>query len=114
MNSIIKCNENRRGQHNFYINYAGKDYYLFSQDYHDGVNKYFSKGVSIHNIFDTKRNIKDHCVMKTVSKMKPYIRYIEKEYDLMILKETIEKVVINKKKKHLNKNSDNYDYNYNY
>lgn len=88
MNTIISCKQDKRGLHSFYVNFCGKDYYLFSQNYHTGVNKYFSSGVSLHKVFDMKTAKKNHCIIKTITKVRPYIKYIEKEYGLKILEET--------------------------
>ena len=98
MESIISCKKNKLGGHNFYIKHGGKEYFLFSQEYHKGVNNHFSRGVSLQNALNISTAKGDHCVIKTISKMKPYIRYIEKEYDIKILKKTIEKGLINKKR----------------
>ncbi len=98
METIIKCKTSQVGTHYFFMKYAGKEYYLFSQDYHRGVNIYFSKGVSLHNALDVSTAHNDHCVIKTMSKLTSYIKYIEREYDLKILDSTISKNVINKKK----------------
>lgn len=111
MNSIISCKMNKLGGHSFYIKHDGIEYYLFSQDYHKGVNNLFSKGVSINNAFNYKTAKRDYCIVKTMSKIRPYIQYIEKEYDVKILKNTINKGVIDKKKKMENQKLD-YSYIY--
>ena len=38
MDSIISCRINRLGNHNFYVEHNGKQHYLFTQDYHRGIN----------------------------------------------------------------------------
>ena len=98
MDSIISCKVNKMGGHSFFIKHAGKEYYLFSQNYHRGVDSHFSKGISIQNALSVKSAKHDRYVMKTIIKMKPHIKYIEKEYDVKILKNTKEKGTINKRK----------------
>lgn len=110
MESIISCKTNKLGDHNFYIKHAGKEYFLFSQKYHRGVNIHFSRGVSIHNALNISTAKGDRCVIKTMSKMKPYIKYIEKEYDIKILKSTIEKGLINKKRDSYKYSNEYYEY----
>ncbi len=102
MCSIIKCKKEKKGVHSFYINYNGKDYYLFTQDYHKGVNNYFSRGVSLDKALNCRTANGDFRVMKTMEKLKPYIKYIEKEYNIKILKNTINRRLVNKTKKHYN------------
>ena len=97
MATIIKCRTNNIGKHNFYIEHLGKEYYLFSQDYHRGVNIYFAKGVNLNNVLNIKTAKRDHKVIKTMSKMKMYIKYIENEYDINILKCTMKKGEIKKR-----------------
>ena len=110
MKSIISCKKDNLGGHSFYINHQGKEYYLFSQNYHQSVNTLFSNGVSILKVFDFKIAKGNYNVKKTISKMRMYIRYIEKEYDLKILNKTLNKGIINKKKTKTNFNKLNYIY----
>lgn len=108
MSTIITCKQNKVGKHNFFIEHQGKEYYLFCQPYHRGVNIYFTNGVSLNNVLNYKTAKGDHKVIKTMSKMKMYIKYIETEYDIKILKNTIQKSEGYKKKHNYN---DDYDYN---
>ncbi len=84
MDSIISCRINRQGNHNFYIEHNGKQYYLFTQEYHRGVNIYFSSGVSLRRTLNI-RTAKDHCVQHTIEKLTPYIKYVEEENEIRIL-----------------------------
>ncbi len=96
----INCRRNHQRGHNFYLEHDGKEYYLFSQDYHRGVNIYFSRGVSLEDALDPKKARRDHCVIKTMSKMRPYIRYIEKEFNLQVLDNTKRKSLPRRKSAH--------------
>lgn len=84
MDSIISCRINRLGNHNFYVEHNGKQYYLFTQDYHRGVNIYFSSGVSLRKALNV-RATKDHCIRHTIEKLTPYIKYVEEENEIRIL-----------------------------
>lgn len=101
MITSIKCNVSKKGQHDFILNLNGENYYMFSQNYHTGVNKYFKNGVSLNNAMDRKKAKNDHCIIKTMDKFQTYIKYLEKEYDIKILNKTLNKGVINDKKKKL-------------
>ncbi len=109
MATIINCKKNALGGHNFYITHDGKKYYLFSQNYHRGVNIYFEKGVSLENVMNVKTAHRDHCVIKTMAKMKPYINYIEKEYNIKILDTTKQKHTFKKEYKAPRINIYDYD-----
>lgn len=111
MEAIIKCYTKEKGIHKFYIEYGGKRYFLFSQDYRRGVNNYFCKGVSLHNALCIKTAKRNHAVIKTMSKLKIYIRYIEKEYGLKILKKTLSYDTYNDNKKNLFKFDEYFAYN---
>lgn len=98
MNIVIKCKIDKKGGNSFYVSCSGKEYYLFSQSYHKGVNSFFSGGKSIQNVFNNRSAKKDHYIIKTIEKMKPYIKYVEKENNIKILNSSIEKDVINKRR----------------
>lgn len=74
----------------FYLDVDGERYFLFSQRYRSGIEKYFSKGVSLNDILANKMR-GDDCVKKVVSKLPTYIKYVEKEYDITILNQTMKK-----------------------
>ena len=98
MKTTIQCKPNRLGGHAFYIKHEGIDYLLFNQKYHNRVNQTFSRGLDLNDSLDPKTAKGDVQVLKTISKMKMYIKYIEKEFQVKILDSSINKGVINKKK----------------
>lgn len=78
-------------KHEFYLKYKGENYYLFMQDYKKGVNDYYEKGVTIDDAINFSKIRKDASLRRTADKIISYVRYIEKEYDLAILRRTIMK-----------------------
>lgn len=112
MENIITCQKNQAGNHNFFIKHKGKEYYLFSQPYHRGVNIYFANGVSLNNVLNYRTAKGDHKVIKTMSKMKMYIKYVENEYELKILNSTIYKGNCRKKRPTYDHYDDFGDYSY--
>ena len=108
MRTFIKCTGNNMGGHSFYINHDGVDYLLFNQRYHTGVNRTFKNGIDLTNSLNPKTAKGDTAVLKTISKMKPYIKFIEKEYQVKILDTSIKKGVVNKKKQYKDKYIDCY------
>lgn len=103
MKTVIKCTENKLGGHSFYINHQGIDYLLFNQRYHRGVDRVFKNGLDLYDSLDPKTAKGDTAMLKTISKMKLFIKYIEKEYQVKILNSSINKGVINKKKQYKDK-----------
>lgn len=96
MNSIIICRTNQGGNHNFYLNHKGKDYYLFTQEYLKGVNSRFSSGISLDKALAMK-NDRDYGIRKVASKLSMYIKYIEKENNIAVLKSTCNKGALRKR-----------------
>ena len=88
MKTMIYCEPTQQGVHSFYIVTDGQEYYLFSQNYRKGVQEFFSKGVSLRESMNYSKTHNDSAVMRTMSKLPMYIRYIEKEYEIEILERT--------------------------
>ncbi len=88
MKATVFCKSTSREVHSFFIVVNSEKYYLFSQSYRKGVQHYFGQGVRLDEATDFSRAHHDAAVMKTMSKLPMYIRYIEKEYDLEILEQT--------------------------
>lgn len=98
MKNTIYCKTTAKGTHTFYLKSNGSEYFLFNQNYRKGVNDYYRYGVSLDNAADYTKSKFDNAVIRTMSKIFMYVKYIEKEYDIEVLKQTI------KKNKKFNKN----------
>lgn len=61
---------------------------MFKQPYRKGVQAYFGNGVSIDKALNHNWNKLDRAVMRTIDKIPQYVRYIEKEYGIAVLKQT--------------------------
>ena len=102
MESIIYCKTNNLNKHSILLKHNGRNYNLFSQEYHSDVASVFSKGVSIHNVFKLKKSYKQKNVIKTISKLNSHIKFLEFYYNLAVFDNTKNKNIINKKKKNIN------------
>ena len=91
MKNSIYCKTTAKGIHTFYLKTNGNEYFLFNQDYRKGVNEYYRGGVSLDNAADYTKSKSDNAVIRTMSKIFMYVKYIEKEYDIEVLKKTIKK-----------------------
>lgn len=87
----IYCTE-RKGMHDFYIIVEKENFYLFSQKYKTGVDKYYRNGVQLNKGIRHGIGKTDCAIHRTMDKLKKNIRYIEKEYDVVILNQTKMKV----------------------
>ena len=87
----IYCTNPEPGQLNFYAEAVGNTYCLFSQPYRSGVERVFSKGIYLTELNNTKFHKYDACVSKTVEKLPAYLRYINKEYDLGLFRNSRKK-----------------------
>ena len=88
MKTFIYCQNKEYGVHTFYLKAKGQTYLLFRQTYHMGVGNYFGNGVSVSEAIDHAKARHDQALLKTMTKMPAYIRYIEKEYGIEILEQT--------------------------
>ena len=99
MRTTIFCNPTRKGFHSFYIGIEEKKYFLFEQNYRKGVNEFFRDGVDLNRALDFSKAKFDCAVIKTMRKLPIYIKYIEKYYDVEILKSTVKKNCYKRNKK---------------
>ncbi len=83
----IYCQE-KNGMHEFYMTIDRNDYYLFSQKYRVGVDSFYKGGVQLDKGIRHGIGRTDCAIHRTMDKVKRHIRYIEQEYDLVILEKT--------------------------
>ena len=88
MKATIFCETMAKGIHAFYLLTNGQRYYLFIQDYRKGVQEYFGRGVPINEAMNYSRSHNDSAVVKTMSKIPMYVKYIEKEYAIEVFEQT--------------------------
>lgn len=98
LKTVIYCKPTASGVHSFYMIQNGQEYFLFSQDYRKGVQEYFSKGVTLNESLNFSRTRNDSALNRTMTKIPSYIRYIEKEYDIVVLEQTKKKCKYSKLK----------------
>ena len=84
----VYCLTTDKGTQTFYLDADGETHYLFSQDYRHGVKDYYGRGVSIDAAIDYSRARNDTAIIRTMRKLPSYIRYIEKEYGITVLRRT--------------------------
>ena len=87
MTAMIYCEKNQ-GTHSFFMLFGRQKYYLFCQNYRKGVQEYYSKGVSLNESINFSRSHNDSAVIRTMSKLPMYIKYIEKEFGIEVLEQT--------------------------
>lgn len=88
MKNAIYCKPTDKGVHSFYYVLGCKEYYLFSQPYRKGVAEYFGYGVHLNDAIKYSKAHEDTAVIRTMSKIPMYVKYIEKEYGIEILERT--------------------------
>ena len=91
MKAKIYCATTQRGVQTFYLEAYGETHYLFTQSFKRGVKNYFGKGVTIDGAFDYSRAKHNTAVFHTMRKLPSYIKYVEKEYGIEVLRQTIRK-----------------------
>ena len=78
--------------HNFYIADGKKEYYLFSQKYRGVINQFYSNGVTLDRAIKHVEGRDSRVLHHTMNKLKLYIKYIEKEYNVAFLNSTRKKM----------------------
>ena len=96
--TYVYCTSDEKSM-SFFVSHSNNDYYLFTQDFHLSVKDLFANGVEINRALDYSRAFRVKPVMKTISKLPVYIKYIEKEYGIQILEQTKKKQQYVKSKK---------------
>ena len=90
MKTTVYCTADK-GIHTFYLVTDQGEYFLFNQDFRKGVHEYFGDGVRLDRALDHSKSHRDTAISKTMSKLPMYIKYIEKEYSIAVLKQTQKK-----------------------
>ena len=73
MKTMIYCEPTQQGVHSFYLVPGGEEYFLFSQKYRKGVQKYFSRGVSLDDSMKFAKAKNDSAFIRTMTKLPMYI-----------------------------------------
>ncbi len=84
MSTKIICETEQRGIHSFFAVVNNKRYFLFNQDFRQGVHEYFESGVCLNEAINHGKAHNDSAIIRTMSKLPMYIRYIEKEYNIVV------------------------------
>ena len=88
MKAMIYCEPTEHRIHSFYLVTDGREYFLFSQNYRRGVQEYFNKGVSLTQAMNYSKTHNDSALVRTMTKLPMYIKYIEKEYEIEVFEQT--------------------------
>ncbi len=99
MKPTIQCRVSDKGEHSFYLETNEEKYFLFCQKYRKGVGEYFRGGVVLNNALNFSKSNYDEAIIRTMQKIPMYIKYIEKEYDIVVLEKTRKKKEGNKYKR---------------
>ena len=89
MTTKISCKTTAKGIQSFYLECNDGKFFLFSQNYRKGVKEYYGPtGIALKVALDVSRSKGDTAVIRTMRKLIPYIKYVEKEYDIVVLDKT--------------------------
>ena len=91
MANTIYCETTAKGVQSFFINANGETHFLFSQNFRRGVKDYFERGVRIDEAINFKRANGNSAIIHTMEKLPAYIRYVEREYGMEVLRRTVRK-----------------------
>ena len=88
MKSTVYCTPTDEGIRTFYLVTEGHEYYLFRQNCRKGVSEFFRDGVDFDRALDFTKARHDEAVIRTMSKLPMYIKYIEMCYGVEALRAT--------------------------
>ena len=88
MKSTIYCTVSDKGLHSFYLTQNTNRYYLFTQNYRKSVHNYYKNGVSLEDAVNFNKSNHDTALMHTMDKLPAYIKYVEKEYEIIVFEKT--------------------------
>lgn len=91
MANFIYSRTTEKDKQTFYLVNQDREYYLFTQKFHRGVKVFFHNKVLLKDALDLSKGRHDTALIKTMTKLPTYIKYIEKEYGVAIMKSTIKK-----------------------
>ena len=91
MANTIYCKTTEKGVQSFFINANGETHFLFSQNFRRSVKDYFERGVRIDEAINFKRANGNSAIIHTMEKLPAYIRYVEREYGMEVLRRTARK-----------------------
>lgn len=88
MQPYISCENPAKGTLSFYLCTDEGRYFLFSNEYRKGIANFFQYGLRLDAAHDFSKCRYDTAVTKVMSKFPSYIKYIEKEYGISVLRQT--------------------------
>ena len=86
--ATIYCRTTAKGVQTFYVVVDGDEHFLFSQHYRVGVRNYFRNPKSIDQALDFSCAKGNAALVHTMEKLPSYIRYVEREFGIEVLKKT--------------------------
>ena len=88
MKASIYCEAPRTGGLDFYLKVGCESYYLFNQRWKQAVEDHFKNGISVDQALKAARGKSSVPIRSIAEKLPSYIRYIEKEYDIVVLEKS--------------------------
>jgi len=114
MGNFIYSKTTDKGRQSFYLVNGNEEYYLFTQKFFKGVKQYFHNKVILSDALNVSKSYNDTALIRTKEKLPLYIKYVEKELDIIILDSTAkkkEKVIKNFYKRENYYDMYSYEYN---
>lgn len=99
MKTKIYCKTTSKGVHSFYLLTESAELFLFNQPYRRGVADYFTKAIVLDEAINYSRAHEDAALMRTMTKIPMYVKYVEKEYGIEVLNRTKKQALSRKNKR---------------
>lgn len=90
--AFIYCQNSVAGKLSFYLTTPeNREYYLFTQNFNAIVYRVFQNGITLDQALDFSNSKRHLILQKTMEKLPSYIRFLEKEYNFVVLKQSMKK-----------------------
>lgn len=110
METLVFCKSKDCKKSDFYLSHDGEEYFLFRQNYDKKTFYFFREGVRLDSAISFKRPKSSKCrsLLKVTERLIPSIKYIEKEEQIVILRQTKQKLDQKDKKSKIIRKSKKY------
>ena len=92
MKTTVFCKNPERGVLHFYVSNEIEEHYLFEHRFSYSLYSFFGDPIDIDEALDFTKARNNHAVLSIMDKLISYIRFIEQEYEITLLRLTERKL----------------------
>ena len=93
-NPVIICRNTSHGKLTFYLLASEGEYYLFQEPYRKTTDEVFRRGITVDMALSLVSRNMGRTITKIGEKLPSYLRYIESEYGVTVLRKTAKREAV--------------------